>query len=208
MSKEHNINRRHILKGIGALSVATPTALLASSEGNPESGESTIIEPEQEKYGIRQYAAPEIELDYWIDANGNQTQYSIKEQRGKWLFMKFFQNWCPGCHKYGFPTLQKFAEEFNDHPEVAITAIQTVFEGRSVNTKSAVRDLQLRYELPIVMGHDEGTEVTGNHPLSMINYRTGGTPWLVLVAPDGTVVYNHFHADTDSLINFVKEQVG
>jgi len=121
--------------------------------------------------------------------------------------MKFFQNWCPGCHKYGFPTLQKFVEEFHEHPEVTAIAVQTVFEGFDVNSKKAVRELQLRYDLPITMGHDAGTDETGNHPLSMINYRTGGTPWLVLVSPDGYVVYNDFHVDADSLIDFVKQQI-
>jgi len=68
-----------------------------------------------------------------------------------------------------------------------------------------VRELQLRYDLPITMGHDVGTDLTGNHPLSMINYRTGGTPWLILVSPDGYVVYNDFHVDADSLIEYVKQ---
>lgn len=203
--------RRTLLKGISAVSAASsiPSFVYAQSEANNAEDEtsSNPEEPVLEKYGIRQFQAPEIRLDYWIDADGKPAEFSVHEQKGKWVFLKFFQNWCPGCHKSGFPTLKKFADEFHEHPEVAIAGVQTVFEGFSSNTQSAVRELQLRYDLPIVMGHDPGTKATQNHPLTMINYRSGGTPWLVLVAPDGTVVFNDFHANAESLIEFVREQV-
>ncbi len=205
-----NVTRRTLLQGIGAFSAASgvPGLVLAgSSNGEGESQSAENEQPQLEKYGIRQYTAPEIRLDYWIDAQGKPAEFSVVEQRGKWVFLKFFQNWCPGCHRSGFPTLKKFADEFSEHPDVAIAGVQTVFEGFSVNTQSAVRELQLRYDLPIIMGHDAGTKETQHHPLTMINYRTGGTPWLVLIAPDGTVVFNDFHADPDLLIEFVREQV-
>ncbi|MEE9336413.1 MAG: TlpA disulfide reductase family protein [Granulosicoccaceae bacterium] len=199
-----NPNRRTLMQGIGALSSAAAIPSLAATDFNNEAAES---EPELAKYGIRNYYAPEIELDYWIDANGKSTSFSVLDQKGKWVFLKFFQNWCPGCHKSGFPTLKKFADAFHEHPDVAIAAVQTVFEGFSSNTQSAVRELQLRYELPFTMGHDAGTDETQNHPLTMINYRTGGTPWLVLIDPDGTVVFNDFHVNPEGLIKYVQEQV-
>ncbi len=200
-----NPKRRGLLQGIGALSTAAALPALAASDA-----EAAEPEPEQEfeKYGIRNYYAPEIELDYWIDANGKPSSFSVLEQKGKWVFLKFFQNWCPGCHKSGFPTLKKFSDEFHEHPDVAIAAVQTVFEGFSSNTQAAVRELQLRYELPITMGHDVGTEETQHHPLTMRNYRTGGTPWLVLIDPEGVVAFNDFHVSSDGLIEYVKGQVG
>jgi len=90
---------------------------------------------------------------------------------------------------------------------VAIAAVQTVFEGYSSNTRDAVRKLQLRYELPIVMGHDPGNEDTREVPSTMRNYRTGGTPWLVLINPEGVVVFDGFHVDSEKLIDYVAEQV-
>lgn len=206
-----NSNRRTLLQGISAFSAASAVPSLAFGQSDASSANADAaqpVQPELEKYGIRQYEAPEIRLDYWIDAKGRPAEFSVQEQKGKWVFLKFFQNWCPGCHKSGFPTLKKFADEFHEHPDVAIAAVQTVFEGFGVNTQNAVRELQLRYDLPVIMGHDAGTKATDNHPLTMINYRSGGTPWLVLAAPDGTVVFNDFHADPDQLIKFVREQVG
>lgn len=157
--------------------------------------------------GIEGRRAPELELDYWIDGDGKPSQFSVLESKGKWVFLKCFQNWCPGCHSSGFPTLKAFSDEFYGHPKVAIAGVQTVFEGYRSNTQEAVRELQLRYDLPITMGHDPGNSETHDMPGTMRNYRTGGTPWLILINPEGVVVYNGFHVDTDKLITFVATQI-
>lgn len=164
----------------------------------------------QSAYGIQGQFAPDIKLDYWIDHNGEAAEFSVLEQRGKWVLLKCFQNWCPGCHSSGFPTLQKFSAEFHDHPKVAIAAIQTVFEGFGSNTQDDVRKLQLRYDLPITMGHDPGDRNAddGDHrSQTMKLYRTGGTPWLILINPQGMVVYNHFRVDDEELIEYIRVNV-
>jgi len=157
--------------------------------------------------GIEGRLAPELQVRYWIDKNGEPSSFSVLEARGKWVFLKCFQNWCPGCHSSGFPTLKAFADRFADHPDVAIAGIQTVFEGYRSNTVDDVRKLQLRYELPIVMGHEPGNREAHTLPATMVNYRTGGTPWLVLIAPDGRVVFNDFHVNSDKLIDYIAKQV-
>ena len=85
--------------------------------------------------------------------------------------------------------------------------MQTVFEGYNVNTQDAVRELQLRYEIQATMGHDPGDAEAHTPGDTMRNYRTGGTPWLVLVDPNGAVAFNDYHVDTNKLIDFVAEQV-
>ena len=194
----HSVNhtRRKLLAGSGAV--------LAGSHLLP-AGQS--IAQEQDKYGIRGYEAPEIELNYWVDGDGKETTFSVKEARGKWVFLKYFQNWCPGCHSSGFPTLKAFCDAFYGHPKVEIAAVQTVFEGEWTNTQEAVRELQVRYEIPATMGHDPGDEENDYPALTMINYRTGGTPWLVLIDPEGTVVFNDFHVNRDKLIEFVGDEI-
>lgn len=157
--------------------------------------------------GLKGELAPELEIDYWIDADGNPGSFSVKESKGKWVFLKFFQNGCPGCHSRGFPTLQAFTEKFNDHPDVAIAAVQTTFENYDFNSVEAVRTLQLRYELPIMMGHDSGESKSDNLPSTMRNYRTGGTPWLVLISPEGLVHYNYYHVESDKLIGYVEARL-
>ncbi|AMS41435.1 hypothetical protein N7E70_011930 [Aminobacter sp. NyZ550] len=35
----------------------------------------------------------------------------------------------------------------------------------------------------------------------MQDYRTGGTPWFIIIDPAGKVVFNDFHLDADLLIS-------
>lgn len=190
-----NTYRRRFLK-----TATTSAAALAL-------GTSSALVWGQSTRGIEGHMAPELSVKYWIDKAGEASSFSVSESNGKWVFLKCFQNWCPGCHSSGFPTLKAFSDRFHDHPEVAIAGIQTVFEGYRSNTQDAVRELQLRYELPITMGHDPGDQETHAVPSTMRNYRTGGTPWLILINPAGQVVFNGFHVDSDKLIEYVASQV-
>ena len=91
-------SRRRFLRstagGIAAMSLAGPGLAAAGAD----------------EFGILDRAAPELEVDYWLDRNGAPTRYSIGASRGKWIFLECFQNWCPGCHSHGFPTLKKVAD--------------------------------------------------------------------------------------------------
>jgi thiol-disulfide isomerase/thioredoxin len=203
-----SIDRRRFLQSTGGLATGLATGVVSGTGltlATP--GRSHAAETARPAYGIEGAQAPEIALDYWIDADGEKTSFSVIEARGKWVFLKCFQNWCPGCHSSGFPTLKAFSDAFYNHPKVAIAGIQTVFEGFSSNTLEDVRKLQLRYELPITMGHDPGDPKSGERPVTMRGYRTGGTPWLILINPDGRVVFNDFHVDRQKLIDYVGEQV-
>ena len=160
------------------------------------------------RYGIVGQIAPELEVGIWRNSAEENTEFSINEARGKWAFLKCWQSWCPGCHSAGFPTLQAVQKAFNGHPKVEIAAIQTVFEGFGINTEDKLAEIRDRYSLEIPMGHDAGNKGADDYrPSTMRLYRTGGTPWLILIAPDGTVVFNDFHVNTEKLIEYVQEQI-
>jgi methionine-R-sulfoxide reductase len=61
-----------------------------------------------------------------------------------------------------------------------------------------------RYALGIPFGHDAGDGQEGVGSELMRRYRNGGTPWFILIDPDGRVVYNHFRIDADKLVTFLK----
>ena len=167
----------------------------------------------QETRGIKGFAAPELEVPHWIDGKGNpQKPFSVAAHKGKWVYVKCFQDWCPACHSSGFPNLQKLVKAFPDTDVVVPAVIQTTFEGFSTNTESALRKNQLRYDLAVPFGHDPGDERLphsnkGRFPKTMMSYRTGGTPWVVVINPQGVVVYNDFHINIDSFINYLKKEV-
>lgn len=47
--------------------------------------------------------------------------------QGKYKVIFAFQDWCPGCHRNGFPDLKQMVEALNDNPNVVFFAIQSVF---------------------------------------------------------------------------------
>ncbi len=98
----------------------------------------------------------------------------------------------------GFPTLKKLTETFEGHTEVAFLAVQTVFEGYSYNTEEKLRNNQLKYDVKIPMAHAVGNPESHSPPEIMRNYRSGGTPWTVIVDPQGEVAYNDFHIEAES----------
>ncbi len=206
MNPLRSIGRRHVLKrSAQTIGLATLSNGVLNGFANAA---ADLGASEDSKYGIKGHEAPELDIEYWIDADGDRSKFSIADSRGKWIVLKCFQNWCPGCHASGFPFLQAFAKEFYENPKVAIAAIQTVFEGFTTNTQDAVRELQVEYQLPIVMGHDPGDPEGLKISDTMIKYRTGGTPWIILIDPDGMVAFNDFRVNTTKLIEFMHEQVG
>jgi len=157
--------------------------------------------------GIAGQVAPEINATFWIDAYGEPTRFSLIDQRGRWVHVKCWQSWCPGCHAHGFPALQQMVEAFDDDPRVVNVAVQTVFEGHGINSADKVRKTQLQYDLPIVFGHDPGEDQPHGRPKTMLDFRTGGTPWHILVDPQGRVVFNGFSLDTDVAIMHIRSKL-
>ncbi len=97
----------------------------------------------------------------------------------------------------GFPTLKKIAHAYTDNDQVKFLAVQTVFEGYRFNTPDKLRQNQVKYALKIPMAHAAGNPDTHQAPQIMKSYRSGGTPWTVVVDPTGQVVYNGFHIEVD-----------
>lgn len=157
--------------------------------------------------GIQGELAPQPRADFWIDANGHPTQFILAQQRGRWVHLKFWQSWCPGCHAHGFPALSKMVSAFANEPRVVNVALQTVFEGFGSNRPDRVRHTQLRYQLPITFGHDSANSAKAPGGGTMRLYRSGGTPWHVIVDPSGKVLYNGFGIDADQAISVIRRDL-
>jgi hypothetical protein len=84
-------------------------------------------------------------------------------------------------------------------------AIQTVFEGHGTNTYDKILETQKQYDLKIPFGHDPGNESSNNISKVMLNYRTGGTPWFILIDRNNSVVFADFHLNVTNAIDFLKE---
>ncbi len=185
------INRRQFLLA-GTAAIAMPTLTSAA---------------EKPQHGIIGHSAPDLEVSQWIDGEGQPTSFTLANHRGKFVLMKFWQAWCPGCMNQGFPSLQKINAEFKESDYFVPIAIQTTFEGYAFNTADKMQEMQKRFDLPIIMGHEAGNQKTHRNPSTMRNYRSGGTPWLVLISPQGKVLFNAFHINVDSAIAYLRTEI-
>jgi hypothetical protein len=107
----------------------------------------------------------------------------------------------------GFPTLQKLTERLKNNDQIIFLAVQTVFEGHGFNTPDKLRLNQIKYDLKFPMAHAAGNMDTREIPEIMKNYRSGGTPWTVIIDPHGTVAYNNFHIEVDQAIGLMEKLV-
>ncbi len=155
--------------------------------------------------GIVGLPAPPLENVRWINEDGDERgPLTLAELGTGFNILYFFQDWCAGCHAQGFPTFVVLAEDLRDKG-VGLAAIQTVFEGSDVNTFDRLRENQRRYGLRVPFGHAVADPASADAvPAIMEAYRSGGTPWFVVIAPDGRVVYDGFRLDAKSLIQTLR----
>ena len=85
--------------------------------------------------------------------------------------------------------------------------MQTVFEGFGSNSEDKLRKNQLKYDLKIPMAHASGNPQTHRIPEIMRKYRSGGTPWTVIIDPNGKVVFNEFHLDANLATELIKDML-
>lgn len=156
-------------------------------------------------YGIEGQLAPELNVSRWVDQSGKETTpINLTDLDGKFKVIYCFQAWCPGCHSVGLPSLQKMVSALEGNDQVSFLAVQTVFEGAAKNTFERMVEIQKEYDLKIPFGQDEGDATSQNISYIMKNYRTGGTPWFILIDKNNQVIFNDFHLNTDKAIEYLK----
>jgi len=77
-----------------------------------------------------------------------------------------------------------------------------VFEGYGTNTAEAAWRTAKRFGLTIPIGHD-GSD--GVRSVMMGRYRTGGTPWSVIIDKEGVVRFNDFFIEVDDAEKLINE---
>lgn len=156
--------------------------------------------PERSKYGIEGKAAPPLGVTTWINLPEEEASVDVENYRGDILYLCGFQSWSPGCHKVGFPTPTKLIERYKGDDRVAFIAVQTTFEGFSSNGPDDAQKAAKRYGLIIPVGQSGSAK---ERSAVMQRYRTGGTPWVVIIGPDGVVRYNDFHVTPEAAAGLI-----
>lgn len=141
----------------------------------------------QSPRGVVGETAPSLDGVQWVAGVGEEEPFI---GGGDVTCLFFFQSWCPGCHSHGFPTLSQLHAQYKD--EVTFLAIQTVFEGYASNTPQRGVEAVESFDLDIPVGHDGSRQQRSQ---VMGRYRSGGTPWTVLIDRRGIVRFNGFRLD-------------
>jgi len=162
------------------------------------------VETREHSYGIAGAQAPELKVASWIDGSGKKiSDVKLADHAGKFKVIYCFQSWCPGCHSRGLPSLQIMTKALKDNDKIVFMAVQTVFEGKHANTYERMIEVKEQYDLDIPFGHDEGDASTRNISSVMHDYRTGGTPWFILIDQNNNVVFNDYHLNTEKTIEYL-----
>lgn len=153
--------------------------------------------------GIEGRPAPAWPGLQWLQVPEGRDALDVTDFRGRVLYLFGFQSWCPGCHSHGFPTLVEVREHFRDDPAVAFVMVQTVFEGFASNSAPRALDEVASYGLDdLPLAHDAGPEDSGSRLMRL--YRSGGTPWTVIIGPDGVVRFNGFGIEAEQAIGLIE----
>jgi len=146
--------------------------------------------------------APSWGVSEWLNLTEGKKRLDIGDYKGKVIYLYGFQSWCPGCHRAGFPTLKHIIEKLGEDPDVAIVAVQTTFEGFQSNDINAAKEIIKRYDLKIPVGQSGSAN---ERSLLMQRYRTGGTPWVIIIDRSGIVRFNNFHIEPAQAVNLIEE---
>ncbi len=166
---------------------------------------TALIAQPMGSYGIKGEQAPSFEVAKWIDGNGKSTEIELSDYKGKVVYILNFQSWCPGCHSLGFPMLKYLKKKYERNDDVIFLSIQTVFEGQKINDFSKLRKTQKKYKLAIPFGHDDGSNTGNKYSNVLDNYKTGGTPWHIIIDRTGKVVFNDFEIEASDAVRIIKK---
>ncbi|MEZ5674163.1 AhpC/TSA family protein [Thalassovita litoralis] len=153
------------------------------------------------KIGINHEQAPELRVPVWIGADGGPVSPLRLNDLGDGMRILFcFQDWCPGCHSRGFPTLRVLVDRLVGQG-AGFAAIQTAFRSsakKDVGDQTAKN--QAMYRLNIPFGYDPVPDGE-DQPTVMADYHTAGTPWFIVISPEGEVIYNDFRLDAGKFLS-------
>ena len=159
--------------------------------------------------GIAGTQAPELGNLVWFDEKGNKrSPVKLSDYKGKVIYLDFFQSWCPGCLGYSLPRIKVLSDKYKNNPNIQFLAVQTVFEGFSVNSLDKVLTIKERFGLEFPMGHDDGSQAGVDGSVLMRKYRSGDTPWTIIIDRDGKVLFNDFHIKAENAIRIIEASIG
>lgn len=130
---------------------------------------------------------PDIIASDWINT---PKPLNLPAMRGKVVVIEAFQMLCPGCVMHGLPLAQSIQHNF-PKDKVQVLGLHSVFEHHNAMEKHALEAFAHEYRLTFPIAIDQAVK-PGPLPATMQAWGLRGTPSLLILAPDGTLVGHYF----------------
>ena len=146
--------------------------------------------------------APKFSLK---DLNGKTV--SLASLKGKTVIVDFWATWCSPC-KASFPYLQKFWEEHQKNPNVALFAVNTSEQKKGEARIKAIKKFmtEKKYSFPVLLDDNDSSVKKA--------FEVGGIPTKFFIGPDGKIHFMEigFHGpgmvdDMNIMLELIKEKV-
>ncbi len=165
--------------------------------GDAKTAEQIVVDAKK-KSGV--YRKEEIAKTFITNAkpapaftlkNVDGEEVSLASLRGKTVIVDFWATWCSPC-KASFPYLQKFWEEHQKDPNIALFAINTTERIKGAARVKAIKKLMAanNYTFPVLLD-DKNSSIKNA-------FEVGGIPTKFFIGPDGKIYFVEigFHGPT------------
>lgn len=144
--------------------------------------------------------APGWIIDDWIRAPAAGTD--VTQLRGKTVVMLCVQNNCQASQLLALPMFADAARRFADNDDVVLILHQTAFTDFRFNTSLRLRQLLNQLPPSIAVAHSGNQK---SRPVILDDYGIRGTPWTLIIGPDGVVEFSGCLVDSNELIRMIGE---
>lgn len=139
--------------------------------------------------------APELAVSEWFNA---PQPLSLRNLRGRVVFLHTFQLLCPGCVSDALPQVKRIERIFG-HTDLQIIGLHTVFEHHAAMSPVTLKAFIHEYRLASPVGVDR-PDPDSDIPLTMQAYGLRGTPSSVLIGRDGAILHRMFGVEEDMAV--------
>jgi len=134
----------------------------------------------------------------WFDKDEKKMPHiRLKDLKGKLTFINVFLKTCPGCPK-SHKIFKKLIDKYKDRKDIQFLGVQSVSYGHKQNTERHLHEIRKKYGYKFPMAQD-------NQAVFIMQYGAGGTPWNIVLGPEGTIEHNYFFISESDADKYVKK---
>ncbi len=134
-------------------------------------------------------------LEWYNSKHERIKNIRLADIKGKLTFIDVFIKTCPGCPK-SHKIFKKIYNKYKNRKDVQFFGIQSVSYGHERNNLEGLKEIRKEYGFDFPMAQDDQAVV-------IAQYGAGGTPWNIVIGPEGTIEHNYFFISEEDADKYV-----